>query len=302
MTGRGFSLNGIDMSIPFLEKRSFIQILLLAICGCVVVGVIDYVTAYDISVSVFYLGPVALAAWYAGRRAGIGISALSCIVWLIADVGSGHPYKGWSIPAWNTGIRFIFLLINALLLAALHAQLDVAERLSLIDPLTGVLNSRAFNKHLQSAIAFARRDGTPMTLAYIDVDNFKQINDSLGHIEGDNKLCAIGKALMDATRQTDFVARLGGDEFALLFPNTNFSGAKTILAKLVPQLATIKLKDSHVTCSIGAVIFTKPPAQSVEAMQMVDELMYTAKRGGKDAVLYGISDGKSCVRQPANTG
>jgi len=285
------------MTIPFLEKRSRAEIMLLSLCGCIGVGLINYLTTYDISVSVFYLGPVALAAWYGGRRMGVGVSAISCIIWLIADVGSGHPYRGWSIPLWNTGIRFIFLLINALLLDALHTQLDVAQRLSLIDPLTGVLNSRAFNEHLQAALASARRDETPMTLVYIDVDNFKQINDSLGHIAGDSKLCAIGNVLMSATRQTDFVARLGGDEFALLFPNTDLSGAKTVLAKLVPQLAAIELENSHITCSIGAVTFITPPAQLIEAMQLADTLMYEVKKGSKNAVVFGIFDGKTCVRK-----
>ena len=106
-----------------------------------------------------------------------------------------------------------------------------------------------------------------------------------------------------ATQSTDrlrhIVARLGGDEFALLFPDTGVSGAKAVLEKLVPLLAAIQMENTHVTCSIGAVIFTRPPARPVEAMQMADALMYAIKKEGKDAIAFGIFDGKTCERQPA---
>lgn len=282
--------------MAFFNKRSPAEIIEMAVCGCMIMGVIDYLTG-DIAFSVFYLGPVALVAWYAGRRAGVAMSAFSVIVWMIADVSSGHLYGNLTIPLWNTGIRFAFLLINVLLLDALRVQLETAERLSLLDPLTEILNTRAFTAQLQSTIALAQRDETPMTLVYIDVDNFKQVNDTLGHFEGDQKLRAIGRVLRDSTRQTDSVARLGGDEFGMLFPHTGLPGAQTLIAKLVQQLAVVDLEGSHLTCSIGAITFSKPPATSTEAMQLADALMYTVKKEGKNAVAFGTFDGMSCVQK-----
>lgn len=278
-----------------MEKYSRNEIILMAICFTAILGIIDYATGYEVSLSVFYFGPVAFSAWYAGRRSGIMVSLLASLVWLNADLGAGHLYGHWSIPFWNSILRFSFLAFNALLMDAFHRQLESANLLARLDPLTGILNSRAFNIELEKAIDVHQQD-EPFTLVYTDLDNFKQINDTYGHLEGDNKLCEVVNVLVASARSTDVVARVGGDEFALLLPKTDHRGAKVMLTKLRKHLADINLDSAKITCSLGAVTFLKPPHNSSQAMQLADKLMYASKRQGKDRVNFGIFDGEFSIK------
>jgi diguanylate cyclase (GGDEF)-like protein len=99
-----------------------------------------------------------------------------------------------------------------------HAE-DEAQRLALYDPLTNLPNRRYFSERLESSIAAASRRATAGALLFIDMDQFKQINDTLGHSVGDALLQAVAERLQNVTRQEDVVARLGGDEFVVLLPD-----------------------------------------------------------------------------------
>jgi diguanylate cyclase (GGDEF)-like protein len=274
-----------------LAKLSQAWIVALAIAGVGLVGLIDYLTGQEISFSVFYLGPVALATWYGSRRYGFLISVLSSAVWIAADLNAGHLYTYEVIAIWNGLVRLAFYLISAALLAALRERLDSEQLLASTDGLTGVLNSRAFGERLQFSLALSGRDGRPVTLAYVDLDDFKRINDLHGHSAGDMVLKTVAKTLMDITRRTDTVARVGGDEFALLLPNTDLDGAQNVISKLEHHLREkMRSGSSPVTCSIGAVTFSKPPVSVDEALRAADGLMYKVKREGKNAVAFHILD------------
>jgi len=278
----------------WLASRPRWLILALALCALAGVGFIDVVTGYEISVALFYLVPVGIAAWYAGRGAGTLLAALSCMVWYFADAGSGHPYTHSLIPVWNALVRFGFFLITALLLVSLRQRL-AAERLQArTDALTGLLNSRAFMERLEYTLALAGRSGNPLTLAYIDVDNFKGINDQYGHSEGDRVLRAFGQAMAECTRRADTAARIGGDEFALLLTNMEAKGAAEAISKLTRRLQeSLRAGGKPVTCSIGAVTFKKLPANADEAMKVADALMYEVKRKARNDVAFRVVDGSS---------
>jgi diguanylate cyclase (GGDEF)-like protein len=297
---------GLPLSYPlympkflflFMEKRSRNEILWMAILVTLIVAVIDYTTGYEISLSVLYFGPVGFTAWYVGKRHGITIALLASLAWLNADLGAGHIYSHWSIPFWNAAVRFSFLTLNALLLGAFHKQLEAAKTLAHIDSLTGLLNVRAFDKELNQMIS-KPENSIPFTVAYIDLDNFKNINDGYGHLEGDRLLCAIGKTLVTSSRARDTSARVGGDEFALLLPKTNLLEAKGILEKLRQRLAKINIQGTRITCSIGAIIFTHPPITSSEAVRLADNLMYAAKKEGKNAVYISVYDESENSQKP----
>jgi len=270
-----------------LARWSRAQVFALALCGVLLVGVIDYLTGYELGVSLLYLGPVDVAAWYVGRRAGFTVAVLSAIVWFAADWGSEHPYSHLAIPLWNTLIRFGFFLSNVFLLTELREHLANERRLARTDALTGTLNSRAFTEQMEYNLGLARRNGSALTLAYIDLDDFKRINDSRGHNEGDRLLRVIGRTLMQGTRGTDRVARLGGDEFALLLPGTDTDGAREAIRK-IRQLLRESLNSAgfSVTCSVGAMTFSRPPPSVDEAIRAADHLMYRVKSQGKDAVAF----------------
>jgi diguanylate cyclase (GGDEF)-like protein len=274
-----------------LAKLSQVWIVILTLASVGLVGLIDYVTGYELSFSVFYLGPVALATWYGSRRLGVFISVLSSAVWLAVDLSDGHVYSYQAIAIWNGLVRLAFFLIIARLLSALRRRLAEERLLARTDGLTGALNSRAFVERLQFSLALSGRDGKPMTLAYVDLDDFKRINDLYGHGAGDTVLKSVAKTLMDTTRRTDAVARLGGDEFALLLPNTDLAGAQSVISKLGQSLREKMVKGGPpVTCSIGAVTFSKPPVSADEALKAADGVMYKVKREGKNAVAFHILD------------
>ena len=153
------------------------------------------------------------------------------------------------------------------------------------DSLTGLSNRRAFFEAAQQEISRARRYQRTLGVAYIDVDNFKKVNDTLGHAAGDDLLVAIGLTLQQNTRLTDVVARLGGDEFALLFPEADLASLNTVLAKL--HLALTEMVSAHrwpVGFSIGGISYGCPP-ESVEALlKPADQLMYEVKKSGKNAL------------------
>ena len=272
-----------------LQKLGAVPILVLAAALDANVGAVDYLSGYEISMSLFYLGPVALAAWYGGRRPAIAIAALSCACWYAADYGAGNQYSHPAIPVWNALVRLGFFLIVGLLLTSLRDHLRIERQLARTDALTGLHTRRAFEDRLEHDLALARRHRSPVTVAYVDLDNFKAVNDTRGHAEGDRVLRSAGEVLKNAVRQTDTAARLGGDEFALVLPDTDARGAQEFIAGLARDLlAAFRAGPWNVNCSVGVVTFLEPAESAEKAVAAADALMYEVKRKGKGAVQYSV--------------
>jgi diguanylate cyclase (GGDEF)-like protein/PAS domain S-box-containing protein len=171
----------------------------------------------------------------------------------------------------------------------LQAALESEKNLARVDFLTGIPNRRMFNQALTLEAKRSRRYGRPITLVYIDVDNFKYMNDHFGHATGDELLKTIGTTLETSVRSTDMAARLGGDEFAVLLPETDEASAGVIVAKLRQNLnASIGPKAWPVTFSFGVVTFPIALDSTEEMIKRADEFMYEAKRGGKSAVVSRV--------------
>lgn len=272
-----------------LSGLSRMALLSLALVCVLVIGGIDYVTGYEISMSLLYLLPVGLAAWYSGRGPVALLAVSSAGIWYLADLGAGHPYSSAAIPVWNSFIRFGFFLIGGILLIELRKSLHTQRQLSRLDALTGLYTRREFEERLAHDLALARRHGRPLTLAFVDLDNFKQVNDTHGHAEGDRLLILIGHALKDAVRRADTPVRLGGDEFALILPDTDEHGARQVIAGVERSLVeTFHARHQGVGCSIG-VVTVRDPAVAPEALvAAADALMYEVKRAGKGAADYRV--------------
>ena len=171
----------------------------------------------------------------------------------------------------------------------LQAALESEKNLSRVDFLTGIPNRRMFYQALTLEGKRSRRYGRAITLVYIDVDNFKYLNDHFGHATGDELLKVIGETLESSVRSTDMAARLGGDEFAILLPETDESNAGVIVAKLRQNLNNaIGPKGWPVTFSFGVVTFPIALDSTEEMIKRADEFMYEAKRGGKSAVVSRV--------------
>jgi diguanylate cyclase (GGDEF)-like protein len=159
------------------------------------------------------------------------------------------------------------------------------------DPLTSLSNRRAFVEAAWLELERGRRHSRPLSLLYIDCDDFKLVNDRLGHVAGDAVLSAVGATLRQAVRGLDTVARLGGDEFGVLLPEVDRAGAVALADRLRVQLReALAGRGDAVTFSIGVATFLRPPASVDEMILRADELMYQAKRSGKDRWKAGSWD------------
>ena len=270
-----------------MGSLGWLQCFLVAFAGNLFLGVLDFSIGPELSFSVFYIGPIMLAGWYGGRRVGAALVVLSASIWLCADLAAGSVYSSWMIPIWNTLVRLAFFAIILWLLLMVREKLALEESLADTDPLTGLSNRRFFMEQLDREYARVQRSPEAFTIAYFDLDNFKHVNDTMGHDEGDELLLAVSRTLSSSIRKIDFAARLGGDEFAVLFPMLKKDNALSVLETLqVELLDAMKEKAWPVTFSIGAITFTMVTESSRDMVKKVDDLMYTVKKSGKNNISH----------------
>jgi diguanylate cyclase (GGDEF)-like protein len=279
--------------LSFLEKRNKLLILVVGFILIAAIGCLDFLTGYEISFSVFYVLPISLVTWLTSRRWGLIASFASALSWLSADLASGHPYSNHLIPIWNTFIRLTFFIIIASLLSALRNAYEQEHDLAHLDYLTGAMNSRNLYDLARVELDRFQRYKHPFTLAYLDIDNFKIMNDNFGHTSGDQILRLLVSCARKNIRSADSIARVGGDEFILFLPETNQESAQVALTKIHASL--LKEMCQHhwpVTFSIGVLsCHTLAPSTTDELIMTVDELMYRVKNEGKNALLYAIYAG-----------
>jgi diguanylate cyclase (GGDEF)-like protein len=258
---------------------------LIMLCG---VGILDYLTGTELSFSLFYLIPIAMLSWVTNDRIGIVVSFISAGVWLAVEILSGAHYSSSAVYFWNTIIRFCFFLLMALLIRVGKA-LELEKKNARTDYLTGTVNSRFFSEVMQLEIDRSTRYQHPLTIAFLDVDNFKTINDHFGHKVGDKVLETLGRSMQQQLRKTDIVARVGGDEFSILLPEADTDVAQIVISKMQLELLN-EMRANHwnITFSIGVMTFNTPPDSADEAINITDKLMYSVKNKAKDNICYAV--------------
>lgn len=251
----------------------------------------DLATGPEVAFSLFYLVPIALTTWFAGRRAGLVVSIVGSVMWFAADDIGGIRYSHPSIRYWNAAVRLGFFLVVTFLLPALKA-LEAERMAARVDALTGTANRRRVFETLQSEMDRYSRAPRPFTVAYFDLDNFKQVNDRAGHAAGDAVLRAVSRVAVGGLRRTDLVGRLGGDEFVAVMFDTDTSEAPALVqalhASLVQELAA---GEWPLTVSIGAVTYQGGPATPDVLIGRADALMYSVKRNGKNSMAFEVYAG-----------
>lgn len=273
-------LEGAPAALP----GSFAAVLLAA------VGAFDYLSGPELSTSVFYVIPVIVAAWYAGAAWGLGTCLLAAVTWYFADVAAGGLYSAAWVPFWNAGVRLGFFLVIADLARRLHDALAVQRRLAEVDELTGLANARRFQAALDAEVRRAIRYDRPITLAYVDLDGFKSVNDRWGHAAGDRVLARIGGLLRAHVRVSDLAGRLGGDEFGILLPETDGQQARDALGNLRTFLERAMREGSWpVGFSIGVISSRGEIPSAQELLRTADGLMYEVKHAGKGTTRF-LSD------------
>ncbi len=156
------------------------------------------------------------------------------------------------------------------------------------DPLTGLYNRRRFNQEIESQLGIARRYGLEFSLLFLDIDQFKDVNDSRGHRAGDDLLVELARVIRGSLRETDIVSRFGGDEFALLLPHTGEDAALTVAQSVLNGVRQHRFTAGNapinVTVSIGASSYPAHSASADELLSCADVAMYEAKEQGRNRV------------------
>ncbi len=274
-------------TVDIFSSRSPVTVAITCLTLLALLGWIDYQTG-DYSLIVFYLVPVSLAAWFIGRSSGMFFCLLALVTRFIVNEAPGNfSFQNASLHYWNECVELLFLLIMSLLFSTLRNTLETEKSLASIDPLTAALNRRAFFDVAEYEINRSQRYGHAITVAYIDLDHFKEINDRMGHAVGDRLLTTVTETIAGNMRSTDILARFGGDEFVIMLPETAGDAAATFLGKLHTLLnQAMQAQGWGVTFSIGAVTYRKPPATVEEIIKKADTLMYDVKRSGKNRLLH----------------
>ena len=254
----------------------------IAAAMVVSVAAADVYSGPGVDLTLLYLGPIGFGTFFAGLGAGVVLAVLAAACSLESSRISGEHIAP-AVMAWNAAQQLGVFLLLCGVLDAFKKRLLHEQQAARTDSLTSLANRRAFVESAWVELERARRHGRPLSLLYIDCDDFKAVNDRLGHVGGDAVLAAVAETLQKAVRGHDTVARLGGDEFGILLPEIDGPGAAALAERLGPQLReTLTGRWDRVTFSIGVATFVTPPASVDEMILRADELMYQAKRSGKD--------------------
>lgn len=266
----------------------------LCLVAAVLIGLVRFVTGPELALSLFYLFPVSVSAWVAGRRTGIIIACLCALTWLVADLSMAERFSSPLIPLVNEIMRLLVFLFAAILMAAMKQMMEAHRKTARTDTLTGIPNRLSFMEYADLEVSKARRDKRPISLIFLDVDNFKKVNDTWGHHEGDLLLAGVATTLVRSIRTTDFAARLGGDEFAVLLWRSGRKDSIQVALKIQNSLRElVKRKIWPVTFSLGLVTCETTPLSVNEVVDEADRLMYQAKHQGKNTLVAGTLGGDS---------
>jgi diguanylate cyclase (GGDEF)-like protein len=218
--------------LRLLERHGKWFNILVGVFCAMLVGFIDHIFPNEAISSFMYLLPISFVAWLTDRKTGLLIATLCSLIWSVDNIRSHNIL----VLVWNSfSITGVFIVVT-LLVAQLRQMLEIEKYHAGKDPLTGVMNMRAFHEVADYEILRLQRENSPFSLAYLDLDNFKAVNDCYGHKTGDILLKSFVDCLAENLRKTDVVARAGGDEFILFFPSTGQDAVRVVLEKIREKL------------------------------------------------------------------
>ncbi|HEX8890135.1 MAG TPA: diguanylate cyclase [Pyrinomonadaceae bacterium] len=182
------------------------------------------------------------------------------------------------------------LLARARTLLDFKQYLDTIEEEAFTDHLTGLANRRRFERQLEREISRTLRYSHPFCLLYLDIDNFKNVNDTYGHEAGDETIRRLALTLQAGTRGIDLAARIGGEEFAVILPETDFEGGLDVADRLRQAIKEMEVPAvGQITASFGVAEFPLCASTGREIMSVADAALYEAKRNGRDRIERAVA-------------
>lgn len=249
----------------------------------VVIGALNLLTR-DASTGsqLFLLWPVLYTASFLSRRHTVGV-LLAVLAVEGSVMGALQPPSQALVDTLSLVLAFSMAAAAVLTFRGrVEVLLDALSTQAREDPMTGLPNRRAFDDHLQRLVAAADRSAQPLSLLLIDVDRFKEVNDSRGHMVGDQVLRAVAGALRASGREADIVARIGGDEFAVLLPSCALEDALPVGAAAADRAAARTARiGAPVTVSVGAATLPAGARTAPELFAAADSALYASKHDGR---------------------
>jgi diguanylate cyclase (GGDEF)-like protein len=294
---------------PRLRSRLVtVTLAVSVVLGAGLIAWFDYMSQpyLGLGLALLCIVPVAAAAWWLGLLPAAPPILVAAVGRFLADVAPPYASGKVAIAAWDAFSLLAILSFAATSVAlvrrnrdhqeVLYEQLSVllrqSESLARTDSLTGLANSRAFLERLTVDLPRLARSGTAMCLAYLDLDNFKRVNDCYGHSAGDELLRDIAKLIRATVRQGDLPARLGGDEFAVSLWELSPEAAVAVARRLLDQVRRLggDYPEAQLGASVGIAHLAKIPSSPDEAVRRADVALYAAKAAGKGRVAIVTSD------------
>jgi diguanylate cyclase (GGDEF)-like protein len=244
-----------------------------------VVGWVAHLLGHALNVALpftpLYLIPLTISAWFCGRRLGLATAAATSLTLYLAARDFAEQAGALYLMVAFQSVTYVMV---TLLVAYLRAVIEEERSLARTDPLTELLNARAFHEVAAVELRRAARYKRPLSCIVIDLDHFKDVNDTLGHAAGDDALKLIGNSMRKTIRVVDIASRIGGDEFCLLLPETGTDGAVALVDRIRQQIAITSF--GKLSISVGCVTFIDIPGTVNQMLRESDLAMYAAKAKG----------------------
>jgi diguanylate cyclase (GGDEF)-like protein len=263
-------------------------VLLLSVLGVVLIGWANYFSEAALRIDLWALlaAPVTIVAWAYPLRFSLVFASLAALVGVASNNFASH----FSLAA-GAGETVLFLAsfwFAAVVVNYLAATLARQTHLASFDALTETVNTTSFDEFVGRELARGKRYDRPTTVAFLDVDDFKKINDAYGHQAGDDALQCVATAMRQQVRGTDTVGRLGGDEFGILLPEASEQAARVVLDRIATSVRELAAENIWpISVSIGATTLagTRSDVTVDEVIKHADDAMYRVKSANKDGVL-----------------
>lgn len=276
--------------IEWLNRESKPKIIFIGYLLVLALLIIDHITWPSLSFLIFYLIPISLVTWFVSRSAGLFMSFVCAVALFIHDMLMLKMHAYPVVPLWNIMVSACFFLFAVYTLSSLKLVLTKQTELANIDYLTRIANRKFFSEMAHYEMGKALRYHHQVSIAYVDIDDLKKVNDEFGHHAGDTVLKTVAETIRENIRDIDIAARIGGDEFVIFLPETDYKNTDRVIQRIKKKLSdAAQNKNLPINTSIGVITCAYPflcPLEDI--IKAADTLMYKAKKEGKAQIKHEV--------------